>query len=46
MYVCVYKCVCVCGGGVHSLSQVWLFVTPWSITQQAPLFIEFPRQEY
>ena len=23
-----------------------LFVTPWTVAFQAPLFIEFPRQEY
>ena len=28
------------------LSLVWLFVTPWTITCQAPLSMEFPRQEY
>ena len=29
-----------------SLSCVWLFVTPWAVTHQAPLSMEFPRQEY
>ena len=28
------------------LSHVWLFVTPWTVACQAPLFMEFPRQEY
>ena len=28
------------------LSHVQLFVTPWIITQQAPLSMGFPRQEY
>ena len=28
------------------LSRVWLFVTPWTLAYQAPLFIEFSRQEY
>ena len=28
------------------LSCVWLFVTPWTIACQAPLFMEFFRQEY
>ena len=28
------------------LSCVWLFVTPWIVAQQAPLFMEFSRQEY
>ena len=31
---------------VKSLSHVWLFVTPWTITCQAPLFMGFSRQEY
>ena len=36
MHVCV--CVCVC---MHACS-----VTSDSVTHQAPLFMEFPRQEY
>ena len=28
------------------LSCVWLFVTPWTVAHQAPLSIEFSRQEY
>ena len=28
------------------LSHVWLFVTLWTIACQAPLSMEFPRQEY
>ena len=35
-YVCVY----------YSLSHVWLFTTPWSVARQAPLSMEFSRQEY
>ena len=31
---------------IESLSHVWLFVTPWSVARQAPLFVGFPRQEY
>ena len=27
-------------------SYVWLFVTPWTVARQAPLSVEFPRQEY
>ena len=42
--VCV--CVCVCVRVCWSLSCFWLFVTPWTITHQAPLSIEFSRQEY
>ena len=28
------------------LSRVRLFVTPWTVAYQAPLFMEFSRQEY
>ena len=35
--------VCMC---VQSLSQVWLFVTPWTVTRQSPLPMGFLRQEY
>ena len=28
------------------LSHVQLFVTPWTIAYQAPLSMEFPKQEY
>ena len=31
---------------VKSLSHVWLFVTPWTVAHQAPLSMEFSRQEY
>ena len=31
---------------VQSLSHVQFLVTPWTVAQQAPLFIGFPRQEY
>ena len=27
-------------------SHVQLFVIPWTVAHQAPLFVEFPRQEY
>ena len=26
-------------------SHVWLFVTPWTVAPQAPLSVEFPRQQ-
>ena len=32
---------CVC-----SLSHVQLCATPWTVARQAPLSVEFPRQEY
>ena len=28
------------------LSHVWLFVTPWTVAHQGPLFMKFSRQEY
>ena len=31
---------------VKSLSHVRLFVTPWTVTHQAPPSMEFSRQEY
>ena len=37
-------CVCVCV--FESLSCVWLFATPWTVAHQAPLPMEFSRQEY
>ena len=40
--VCVCVCVCVC----ESLSRVQLFATPWTVALQAPLSMEFSRQEY
>ena len=35
-------CVCVC----YLLSNVQLFATPWTVACQAPLSMEFSRQEY
>ena len=32
--------------GAQSLSCVPLFATSWTVAHQAPLSIEFPRQEY
>ena len=31
---------------IQSLSHVQLFVTPWTVARQAPLSMEFSRQEY
>ena len=31
---------------VKSLSRVQLFATPWTVARQAPLSMEFSRQEY
>ena len=42
MCVCVCLCVCVC---VLALSHVQLFVSPWTVAHQAPLSMEFSRQD-
>ena len=39
----VNNCVCVC---VCVFSCVRLFVTPWTAAPQAPLSMEFSKQEY
>ena len=31
---------------VQLLNHVQLFATPWTVAHQAPLSLEFPRQEY
>ena len=31
---------------VQLLSNVYLFVIPWTVAHQAPLFMRFSRQEY
>ena len=41
--MCVCVCVHVC---VRLLSHVQLYVTPWTVALQAPLPMEFSRQEY
>ena len=38
------ECVCVCV--VCTFSHVHLFVTSWTVVCQAPLSMEFSRQEY
>ena len=38
---CVCVCVCAC-----VLSHVYLFAIPWTVARQAPLSMEFSRQEY
>ena len=43
IFMCVCACVCVC---VCMLSHVQLFATPCTVAHQAPLFMEFSRQEY
>ena len=43
--VCVRACKRVCTGA-QSLSRVWLIVTPRTVAHQAPLSMQFSRQEY
>ena len=40
-----YRCM-TCGCVLSHSSRVLLFVTLWSVAHQAPLFMEFSRQEY
>ena len=40
----LFKCVCECM--YSSISHVQLFVTSWAVAHQAPLPMEFSRQEY
>ena len=45
--LCAHACLCVCVVCVLSgFSHVWLFVNPWTIALQAPLFMGFSKQEY
>ena len=30
---------------VYSLSRVWLFETPWTVTHQTPVAMQFSKQE-
>ena len=41
LYILLYSKV-----KVKSLSHVQLFVTPWTVACQSPLFMGFSRQEY
>ena len=45
VFVCFYSKVVILNNGCV-LSSVQLFATPWIVVHQAPLFIEFSRQEY
>ena len=45
VFVCVYVGVCVCVP-TFLLNHIWFFGTPWTIALQAPLSMEFSRQEY
>ena len=44
--MCVCVCVCVRERERELLSNVWLFVTPWTVAHQAPFSEGFSRQEY
>ena len=39
-------CPACCQHNIPVLSNVWLFVTPWTVACQAPLSMGFSRQEY
>ena len=42
----VHWCLCIVPWKCWSLSHVRLFATPWIVAHQAPLSMEFSRQEY
>ena len=50
LYVCMYACISMCvwwwfSGSV--VAEFWpTLPTPWRVAHQAPLYLEFPRQEY
>ena len=49
MHVCILISIShfgTCNLCVLSLSRVQLFATPWTVAHQAPLSMEFSRQEY
>ena len=43
--MCEYIYGYICGYKWKSLGHVWLFETPWTVAHQAPLSMEFSRQE-
>ena len=45
-YICIRIYIYVHETNAQSLSNVWLFEAPWTVAHQAPLSMEFPRQEY
>ena len=44
--VCVCVCVCVCTRTLSCFHHAQLLVTLWTVAHQAPLSMEFSRQEY
>ena len=43
--ICACACVCVCVR-TQTFSRAQLFASPWTVARQAPLSLEFSRQEY
>ena len=43
---CLWHCWITIVYMLSCFSHVWLFVTPWTIAHQAPLFMGFSRQDY
>ena len=46
VYIIQYEAVCVCVCVSQLLGCVLLYVTVWTVAHQAPLPMEFSRQEY
>ena len=46
IYIHTRVCVCVCYAVLSSFSHMQLFVTLWTVACQAPLSMEFSRQEH
>ena len=46
LLICIYVCVYYICAHAQSLSCVLPFVTPWTVTHQAPLLMECSSQEY
>ena len=46
VYVYVYTHTWVCIQVISVLSCIWLFAAAWTVAHQAPLSMEFSRQEY
>ena len=42
----IYLCKAPCDCKNLSFPFVWIFAIPWTVAQQAPLSMGFPRQEY
>ena len=42
LHIYIYISICLLSG----FNRVWFFVTPWTVVHQAPLSMEFSRQEH